>query len=108
MFQGVKSTFFHGFFGGFGRFWPGQCGSCWSFGATSALDSRLCIATNGAFSGPEAQLSRGFVASCAPPGGGDGCAGGWSDWVFDLMANTGGGLGWGIVGVMGFFFLDLG
>eukprot|EP00435_Cladocopium_sp_Y103_P037064 s1597_g9.t1 len=66
----------------------GQCGSCWSFAATSALDSRLCIATNGAFSGPAAQLSRGFVASCAPPSS-DGCAGGWSDWVFNLMATTG-------------------
>ena len=107
MFQGVVHIFhlffirfwrffegFQGFYTGFGPFWPGQCGSCWSFGATSALDSRLCIATNGVFSGPEAQLSRGFVASCAPPGGRDGCGGGWSDWVFDLMANTGNGMGW--------------
>ncbi|CAL1141511.1 unnamed protein product [Cladocopium goreaui] len=75
----------------------GQCGSCWAFGASSALDARLCIATKGVFSGPRAQLSRGFVASCAPPNNGDGCQGGWSDWVFDLMAGggvpTGGDLG---------------
>ncbi|CAK9065116.1 Cathepsin B-like cysteine proteinase 5 (Cysteine protease-related 5) [Durusdinium trenchii] len=67
----------------------GQCGSCWAFGASSALDSRLCIATGGVFNGAAAQLSRGYVASCAPPGGEDGCGGGWSWWVFDLMANSG-------------------
>eukprot|EP00438_Fugacium_kawagutii_P020901 Skav211792 [mRNA] locus=scaffold305:240229:245947:+ [translate_table: standard] len=39
--------------------------------------------------GKNAQLSRGFVASCAPPNGGDGCGGGWSEWVFDLMASQG-------------------
>lgn len=69
---------------------PGQCGSCWAFGAASALDSRLCIATQGVFSGPEAQLSRGYIASCAKPNGGDGCAGGHSSYVFDLFSHGGG------------------
>lgn len=68
----------------------GQCGSCWAFGAASALDSRLCIATQGVFSGPEAQLSRGYIASCAKPNGGDGCGGGHSSYVFDLFSSGGG------------------
>ena len=67
----------------------GQCGSCWAFAATSALDSRLCIATEGVFTGPAAQISRGYVTSCAKPNGGDGCAGGHSSYVFDLMASGG-------------------
>ena len=66
------------FFRFFSPISTGQCGSCWAFGASSALDARLCIATKGVFSGPRAQLSRGFVASCAPPNNGDGCQGGWS------------------------------
>lgn len=54
------------------------------------MDSRLCIATQGVFSGPEAQLSRGYIASCAKPNGGDGCAGGHSSYVFDLFSHGGG------------------
>ena len=53
------------------------------------MDSRLCIATQGVFSGPEAQLSRGYIASCAKPNGGDGCGGGHSSYVFDLFSSGG-------------------
>uniref|UniRef100_A0A7S1QPE4 Peptidase C1A papain C-terminal domain-containing protein n=1 Tax=Alexandrium catenella TaxID=2925 RepID=A0A7S1QPE4_ALECA len=64
----------------------GQCGSCWAFGALSALDSRLCIHSNGAFSGPRAQLSRGFVSSCAKK---NGCTGGLARYAYDLIAADG-------------------
>ena len=62
-------------------------GSCWAFGSLSAVDSRLCIATDGIFSGPQAQLSRGFATSCSKPGGGDGCAGQGLD-IENLAAKT--------------------
>jgi len=58
-----------------GVFFSGAAGSCWAFGSLSAVDSRLCIATDGIFSGSQAQLSRGFATSFSKPGGGDGCQG---------------------------------
>lgn len=71
----------------------GRCGSCWVFGATGALDSRLCIATKGTFSGPNAALSRGVGASCAAKdadGAWDGCQGGWPHLVYDYIQAAGG------------------
>lgn len=67
----------------------GTCGSCWAFGSLSAVDSRLCIATDGIFSGSQAQLSRGFATSFSKPGGGDGCQGGLSRYVFNFLATYG-------------------
>jgi len=61
----------------------GHCGSCWVFGALGPLDSRLCIATGGNFSGSAAVLSRGFGASCASNY--DGCLGGWEYWVYEYV-----------------------
>merc|ERR1719433_1075351 len=43
----------------------GRCGSCWAFGALSAVDSRFCIATNAAFKSSHATISRGYTTSCA-------------------------------------------
>merc|ERR1719413_1736 len=63
----------------------GTCGSCWAFGTLSAVDSRLCIATNGVFSGPKAVLSRGYTTSCSTPGGQNGCNGGWWSFVYNLL-----------------------
>merc|ERR1719456_503468 len=63
----------------------GTCGSCWAFGTLSAVDSRLCIATNGAFSGPKAALSRGYATSCSTPGTRNGCDGGWWSFVYNLL-----------------------
>lgn len=63
----------------------GVCGSCWAFGGLSALDSRLCIITNGEFQG---QLSRGYAASCKA--GGNGCGGGWASHAFRVADGLGG------------------
>eukprot|EP00439_Symbiodinium_sp_Y106_P057898 s4530_g8.t1 len=67
----------------------GQCGSCWAFGALSAVDSRLCISTNGLFSGPSAQIARGFVTSCTYESPRDGCQGGWPSDVFRFLDQSG-------------------
>eukprot|EP00929_Paragymnodinium_shiwhaense_P032385 TRINITY_DN1794_c0_g2_i1.p1 TRINITY_DN1794_c0_g2~~TRINITY_DN1794_c0_g2_i1.p1 ORF type:complete len:638 (+),score=123.19 TRINITY_DN1794_c0_g2_i1:107-2020(+) len=64
----------------------GICGSCWAFAALSAVDSRLCISTDGAFSGPQAQLSRGFVSSCARR---NGCKGGLPRHAYQALAAQG-------------------
>jgi len=64
----------------------GRCGSCWIFGAMSSLDSRMCIATDGKYSGANAVLSRGFGASCVvadTSSSWNGCEGGWPHLVFD-------------------------
>jgi len=63
----------------------GTCGSCWAFGTLQAMDARLCISTNGFFSGPKAALSRGYTTSCSTPGGRNGCNGGWFSFVYNLM-----------------------
>lgn len=65
----------------------GQCGSCWAFAALSVLDSRLCIKTDGAFSGVQAHLSRTYATSCSLSS--DGCQGGWSHKAFTLAATHG-------------------
>merc|ERR1719174_411899 len=63
----------------------GTCGSCWAFGTLQAMDGRMCISTNGAFSGPKAALSRGYTTSCSTPGGRNGCNGGWFTFVYNIM-----------------------
>jgi len=60
----------------------GNCGSCWVFAALGSMDSRICIKTNGSFSGDTAVLSRGFASSCVH---GDGCRGGWEYYVFEYV-----------------------
>jgi cathepsin B len=53
----------------------GQCGDCWAMAAASVIETRLCIASNGTFSGPSAYISGGFIASCGNNAK-DGCTGG--------------------------------
>lgn len=66
----------------------GTCGSCWAFGTMSAIDSRLCMTSNGAFSGPRAVFSRGHMTSCGYSGR-DGCQGGNFPAVYKLFAGAG-------------------
>jgi cathepsin B len=53
----------------------GRCGSCWAQAAAGAGEGRLCVGSGGAFSGPKAWISAGYIASCGN-GGRDGCRGG--------------------------------
>lgn len=46
------------------------------------MDARICIKTNGSYSGETAVLSRGFGASCVH---GDGCMGGWEYFIFEYI-----------------------
>ena len=57
----------------------GQCGSCWSFSATGALESAYCIAGNTLTTLSEQQL-----VSCSWRNGNLGCNGGWyySAWEY--------------------------
>merc|ERR1719203_643898 len=70
----------------------GHCGSCWAFGGLAAIDSRMCVASDGAWHAPKDTLSRLQVTSCAPgmhfPGS-DGCQGGWPHWPMEMMAQRG-------------------
>merc|ERR1719335_1166264 len=42
----------------------GKCASCWAQTAAMVIESRLCIGSNGKFSGPNAWISAGYIASC--------------------------------------------
>eukprot|EP00929_Paragymnodinium_shiwhaense_P073115 TRINITY_DN3716_c0_g1_i1.p1 TRINITY_DN3716_c0_g1~~TRINITY_DN3716_c0_g1_i1.p1 ORF type:complete len:706 (+),score=134.49 TRINITY_DN3716_c0_g1_i1:117-2234(+) len=54
----------------------GKCGSCWAQSAAGSFDIRLCIATEGKFSGPAAWTSAGYFTSCYNVDGIDGCRAG--------------------------------
>jgi Pyruvate/2-oxoacid:ferredoxin oxidoreductase delta subunit len=50
----------------------GQCGSCWAFSATEAIESQMILAHGGSY---DFTLSPQQVASCAPSNGTYGCLG---------------------------------
>jgi cathepsin B len=67
----------------------GHCGSCWAFAALSVVDSRLCIKTNGGFSGVKGMLSRTYATACSYATPKDGCGGGMEKQAFLLVAEKG-------------------
>merc|ERR1712072_667388 len=50
----------------------GQCGSCWAFSATEAIESQLVLTSGGEL---EIDLSPQQITSCAPATGQYGCQG---------------------------------
>lgn len=61
----------------------GQCGSCWSFSATEAIQSALAVAGQGLY-----QLSEEQLVQCSGAYGNEGCNGGWPYQAFEyVMAN---------------------
>lgn len=54
------------------QFTPGHCGSCWTFGTTSAMSDRIAIMRKNAF--PEINISPQVLLDCDQEG--DGCHGG--------------------------------
>jgi hypothetical protein len=60
----------------------GQCGSCWSFSTTGAVESAWAVAGN-----PLVSLSEQYLVSCDTTS--DGCDGGWPYSAVDYLASTG-------------------
>lgn len=62
----------------------GQCGSCWTFSTTGALEGAWAVAGHGL-----QQLSEQNLVSCDNADGNDGCNGGWPDKAIDYVRDNG-------------------
>jgi len=63
----------------------GQCGSCWAFSATEAIESQLVLTTGSQFA---VELSPQQIASCTPSTGtygSDGCNGGFTEGAYEYL-----------------------
>jgi len=66
----------------------GQCGSCWAFSATEAIESQMILGTGGKFA---IALSPQQIASCAPGNGTYGCLGcngGFTEGAYDYVKSA--------------------
>jgi len=63
----------------------GQCGSCWAFSATEAIESQLILASGGRY---DIALSPQQITSCAPSTGTygcQGCNGGFTEGAYEYL-----------------------
>jgi C1A family cysteine protease len=66
----------------------GQCGSCWAFSATSAIESQLALSGGDTFS---IELSPQQITSCTPSTGtygSDGCNGGFTEGAYEYVKSA--------------------
>merc|ERR1712100_668142 len=68
----------------------GQCGSCWAFSATEAIESQLVLTTGREFA---LELAPQQITSCTPSTGTegcDGCNGGFTEGAYDYVKSVAG------------------
>lgn len=66
----------------------GQCGSCWAFSATQAIESQMILNTGGTY---DFTLSPQQITSCAPDSGTyecDGCDGGFTEGAYEYVKSA--------------------
>uniref|UniRef100_A0A7S4S0F8 Peptidase C1A papain C-terminal domain-containing protein n=1 Tax=Alexandrium monilatum TaxID=311494 RepID=A0A7S4S0F8_9DINO len=66
----------------------GQCGCCWAFSATEAIESQMILQTGAAY---DFTLSPQQICSCAPSSGAygcDGCNGGFTEGAYEYVKTT--------------------
>merc|ERR1712178_298967 len=66
----------------------GQCGSCWAFSATEAIESQMILSTGGKYA---VELSPQQITSCTPATGqygSEGCNGGFTEGAYEYVKST--------------------